>query len=198
MKNFFVMIFFTAFIFLSAGCGENSAVSDIKETAETAVENKVDEVKKDAASKVENVANEVSRKAAQIANDKPTTSAEEIVLAGISPGMTFAEVKNILGEPVSSHDDDEFIFADGVEVEFDDHRNIVKEIKSRQNGVTATGGIAVGMSEQNLLDALGNAARIDHDKGGVEYKYFSNDRTKKIEFRIFNGVITEIKCELDD
>ena len=198
MKNFFVMIFFTAFIFLSAGCGENSAVNDIKETAETAVENKVDEVKKDAASKVENVANEVSRKAAQIANDKPTTSAEEIVLAGISPGMTFAEVKNILGEPVSSHDDDEFIFADGVEVEFDDHRNIVKEIKARQNGVTATGGIAVGMSEQNLLDALGNAARIDHDKGGVEYKYFSNDRTKKIEFRIFNGVITEIKCELYD
>gem|GEM_PF-1275843 len=191
MKNFFVMIFFTAFIFLSTGCGE------VQETATTAVENKVDEVKKDAASKVADVANEVSQKATEIAGDKLVASAQEISLAGISPGMTFEEVKNILGEPSFGHDE-EFVFANSVEVEFDDHRNVAKEIKSRQNGVTATGGVTVGMNEQNLLDALGTAARVDHDKGGVEYKYFNSDRTKKIEFRVYNGVVTEIKCELDD
>lgn len=182
MKNFFAMIFFTAFIFISSGCGDNSPVDDIK---------------KDAASKVQDVANEVSQKAAEIANDGNSKPIQEISLAGISPGMTFEEIKSVLGEPTSSHDHDEFIFSNGVIVEFDDHRNVAKEIKSRQNGIAAAGGVAIGMSEQNLLDAYGNAEHKDFDDGGIEYKYFSSDRTKKIEFKVVNGTISEIKCELD-
>ena len=78
MKNIFTVIFFAAFIFLSAGCGSDSA--------QTTVENKVDEVKKDAASKVQDVANEVSQKAGEIANEGGSSnSAQEISLGGISP-----------------------------------------------------------------------------------------------------------------
>lgn len=186
MKKFFTIIFFAAFIFLAAGCG-----------TESAVENKVDEVKKEAAVKVEGVANEVSQKAAEIANDNEVSPAQEISIGGITPGMTLEEIKKILGEPSFGHKE-EFAFASGVEVELDDHSHIAKEIKTRQSGVAAAKGVAVGMSEQNLLDAYGKAACVDHDDGGVEYKYFSADRRQKIEFRVFNGIISEIKCELDD
>ena len=189
MKNFFKGIFFAAFIFLFAGCGDDSAV-----------ENKVDEVKKDAAVKVQEVANEVSQKAGEVANSggNNSASAQEISLGGISPGMTFEEVKNILGEPVSTHDHDEFIFANGLQVEMDDHKNIVKEIKTRQSGISAAKNISVGMTEQNLLDSYGNPAHKDFDDGATEYKYRSSDGRQKIVFKVFNGVISEIKCELDD
>ena len=191
MKNIFGVIFFAAFIFLSAGCGSDSA--------QTTVENKVDEVKKDAASKVQDVANEVSQKAGEIANEGGSSnSAQEISLGGISPGMTLDEVKNILGEPVSSHDHDEFNFANGLIVEIDDHRNIVKEIKTKLEGFSASQGISIGMTEQKLLDSFGNPERKEFDDGATEYKYFNSDRTKKIVFKVYNGKISEIKCELDD
>ncbi len=200
MKNIFTVIFFAAFLFLSTGCGDVSAVDDVKKSAETAVENKVDEVKKDAASKVADVANEVGKKATEIATDDKVNfnSAKDFSLGGISPGMTLAEVKDILGEPVSHHDDDEFSFANGLLVEFDDHKHIVKEIKTKLEGVFSAGGIGIGMTEQKLLEIFGNPERKDFDDGATEYKYFSGDRTKKIVFKVYNGKISEIKCELDD
>ena len=189
MKKFLTIIFFAAFVFLSTGCGNDSAV-----------ENKVDEVKKDAALKVQDVANEVSQKAGEVANSggNNSNSAKEISLGGILPGMTFDEVKKILGEPVSTHDHDEFIFENGLQVEMDDHKNIVKEIKIRQSGISAASGIEIGMTEQNLLDSYGNPERKEFDDGTTEYKYFSNDRTRKIVFKVYNGKISKIKCELDD
>lgn len=191
MKNVFTVMFFAAFVFLSAGCGDNSP--------QTAVENKVEEVKKDAATKVQDVANEVSQKAGEIAkSDGTSVSAKEISLGGISPGMTLEEVKNILGEPASVHDHDEFNFANGLMVEIDDHRNVVKEIKTNLAGIVAAGGIEIGMAEQKLLETFGNPERKDFDDGATEYKYFSSDRTKKVVFKVYNGAITEIKCELDD
>lgn len=187
MKNIFAIIFFAAFIFLSAGCGNETAT----------VENKVEEVKQDAALKVQDVANEVSQKAGEIANGgNNSTFTEKISVGGISPGMTFEEVKNILGEPVSSHDDEEFSFSNGVFIEMDDHRNIVKEIKARQEGISAGGGVAIGMTEQNLLDSYGTPTRKEFDGGATEYKYSSGN--KKIVFKVYNDKITEIKCELDD
>ena len=190
VKNIFAIIFFAAFIFLSAGCGSDSA--------QTTVENKVDEVKKDTASKIQDVANEVSQKAGEIANEGGGSSAQEISLGGISPGMTFDEVKSILGEPSSTHDHDEFNFANGLIVEFDDHKNIVKEIEAQQAGSSAAGGIEVGMTEQKLLEVYGQPERKESDDGATEYKYFSSDRTKKIVFKVYNDKISKIKCELDD
>ena len=200
MKKFITMISFAAFLILSAGCGSNdSATDNAKNSAETVVENKVEEVKQDAALKVQDVANEVSQKAGEIAESgNNSTSMQEIALGGISPGMTFDEVKNILGEPSSTHDHDEFTFANGLIVEFDDHKNVVEEIKVRQAGISASGGIEVGMAEQKLLEVYGQPARKEIDDGATEYKYFSSDRTKKIVFKVYNSKISEIKCELDN
>ena len=190
MKNFFAMIFFAAFVAMFAGCGNDSA--------QNTVERKVEEVKRDAASEVQEVANEVSQKAGEIAGNggNNPTAPQEISLGGISPGMTLEEVKNILGEPVSVHDHDEFTFSNGVNVEMDDHRNIVEKIETRQSGVSAAKGISIGMTEQNLLDSYGTPMRKEFDDGATEYKYIGNG--KKIVFKVFNGTISEIKCELDD
>jgi len=188
VKNIFAIIFFAAFIIFSTGCGNETAT----------VENKVEEVKQDAALKVQDVANEVSQKAGEIANNggNNSTFTQEISLGGISPGMTFEEVKNILGEPVSSHDHEEFNFANGVFIEMDDHKNVVKEIKSKVEGVAAIGDVAIGSAEQKLLDTFGTPTRTEFDDGATEYKYIGNG--KKIVFKVFNGKISEIKCELDD
>ena len=190
MKNIFTVIFFAAFVFLSAGCGDNSP--------QTAVENKVEEVKKDVAAKVQDTANEVSQKAGEIAGNSGGSASAEVSLGGISPGMTLEEVKKVLGEPVSSHDHDEFTFSNGLMVEMDDHRNVVEEIKTKAAGAFAANGIEVGTAEQKLLESFGNPERKEFDDGATEYKYFSSDRTKKIVFKVYNGAISEIKCELDD
>ena len=200
MKKFITMISFAAFLVLSTGCGSNSASDNAKNSAETVVENKVDEVKQDVALAVADVANDVSEQATKIAESNKVSANpnQEISLGGIVPGMTLAEVKKVLGEPVSTHDHDEFTFANGLFVEIDDHRNIVKEIEAQQAGITAAGGIEVGMTEQKLLDVYGQPARKEFDDGATEYKYFSSDRTKKIVFKVYNGAISKIKCELDD
>ena len=40
--------------------------------------------------------------------------------------------------------------------------------------------------------------KIDYDSDGVEYEYYSTDRTKKIEFKVVNGVIAKITCKIND
>lgn len=187
MKKIFAALM-TATMILSAGCGE-----------------KVEDVKKDAAGTVEQTAADVASKTPT--NDKvaPTNSTvaptngnvdEKFSLEGISPGMNFDEVKQILGEPVSQHDDDEFTFANGLMIEVE--RNIVEEIKIRQAGVKTAGGIEVGMTEQNLIDAYGRANSTENDDGVVEHKYYSGDRRLKMKFDVSNGTIVEIKCSLRD
>ena len=80
----------------------------------------------------------------------------------------------------------------------DAEKNIVEEIKIRQAGVKTAGGVEVGMTEQNLIDAYGRAEVTENDDGVVEHKYFSGDRRIKLEFNVSNGKIVEIKCSLND
>lgn len=119
-------------------------------------------------------------------------------LGGVVPSMTLAEVKAVLGEPVSKHDEDEYIFANGIVVEVTDIGNFVEEIKTSEARCQTGAGIAVGMTEKNLVDVYGQADKIEKDDGKVEYKYYSEDKTIKIEFEMRNGIISEIKVQLDD
>ena len=179
MKKFLTVLMLAAMI-LSVGCG-----------------NKVEEVKQEAASDVKDAATKVEQKAAEVTGTAPTTSNvdEKFSLGGISPGMNFDEAKKILGNPTSQHDDDEFTFANGLMIDVE--KNIVEEIKIRQSGVSA-GGVEVGMTEQNLINAYGNAEATENDDSIVEHKYYSGDRRIKLEFDVSNGVIVEIKCSLND
>ena len=186
MKKFFAAIMLAAMI-LSVGCGNK--VEDVKQEAATEV--------KDAAAEVKDAAAKVEQKAAEVAGTAPTATVDEkFSLGGIFPGMTFDEAKKILGEPTAQHDDDEFTFANGLMI--DAEKNIVEEIKIRQAGVKTAGGVEVGMTEQNLIDAYGRADSAENDDGIVEHKYYSGDRRIKLEFNVSNGTIVEIKCSLND
>lgn len=191
MKKFLVIL--ASLIIFSTGCGDAStAVDNVKKDAAEKVQETAGEVK--------NVAEKVEQKAAAVKGEEKSVQniAEKFSLGGIYPGMTLQEVKNILGEPVSRHDDDEFIFANGLVVEIEKHGNIVEEIQTHQAGVATGAGIEVGMNEQKLVDAYGAADYVENHGGKVEHKYHSADGLMKIEFEFYNGIISEIKVQLDD
>lgn len=186
MKKFLAAAMLAAMI-LSAGCGDK--VEDVKQEAAQEV--------KEAAADVKDAASKVEQKAAEVAGTPTTATVDEkFSIGGIAPGMTFDEAKKILGEPTAQHDDDEFTFANGLMI--DSEKNIVEEIKIRQAGVKTSGGVEVGMTEQNLIDAYGRADSAENDDGVVEHKYYSGDRRIKLEFDVSNGKIVEIKCSLND
>ena len=113
--------------------------------------------------------------------------------------MSLDDAKKLFGEPTSTHDNDEFTFANGLLVETDGVLNSkIESVKIRQAGVSTGAGVAVGMSEQDLANAYGQPAATENDDGKIEHKYFSSDRRIKLEFDVAGGVITEIKCSLDD
>ena len=179
MKKVFAILM-TAAMLLSVGCGE-----------------KVEDVKQEAKSEVQDTAAKVEQKAAEVVVETPTSNVDEkFSIGGISPGMNFDEVKKILGEPTAQHDNDEFTFANGLIIDVEG--NVVEEIKILQAGVKTSGGVEVGMTEQNLIDAYGRADSTENDDGVVEHKYYSGDRRIKLEFDVSNGSIVEIKCSLND
>lgn len=168
MKKFFVTLILAAMI-LSTGCGSSN------ETSAPPVE---------------------SKPAVSTPASPANSPADKFSIGGISPGMSLDDAKKVLGEPTSTHDDDEFTFANGLELELDNGR--VTDIKIRQAGVSTGGGVAVGMSEQDLANAYGKPDSTDNDDGKIEHKYFSGDGRIKLEFGVVNGIITEISCSLDD
>ena len=183
MKKFFAVLMLAAL--LMTGCGNQA-------------QHAVNEVKQEAVSEVKETADKVVQKVDRFAGNTPTANADaKFSLGGISPGMTLDEVKRILGEPTSMHDSDNYAFANGLMVDLDDFGN-VEDIKTYQSGAKTGAGIAVGMTEQNLTAAYGAPATTEHDDGLLEYKYYSGDGRIKIEFKLGNGTVTEIKCSLND
>ena len=176
MKKNLAMLFCLSIIIFSTGCGD----------ASTAVDN----VKENSAAKI--------KEAAAINEQTIQGVDKKFSLEGIIPTMTLDEVKAVLGEPVSKQDDDEYIFANGIIVEVTEIGDFVKEIKTNKAGSKTGAGISVGMTEQNLLNAYGQADSVENDDGETEYKYYSDDKTIKIEFEAKNGIISEIKTKLND
>ena len=124
--------------------------------------------------------------------------ADQVALAGIAPGVNIESVKAALGEPTYAGGET-LSFANGLVVKVDEDRpGIVEEVIARQAGLSTPGGVSVGMSEGVLNDAYGKADRVDRDYDDTEYTYLSEDRTKKIEFKVVGGFITKISCELRD
>lgn len=188
-----ILAILSMLIIFSTGCGDAStAVDNVKKDAAEKVQETAGEVK--------NVAEKVEQKAAAVKGEEKSVQnvAEKFSLGGIYPGMTLEEVKNILGEPAAKHDDEEFIFSNGLAVEIDKKNNVVEEIQTHQAGVATGAGIEVGMNEQNLIDAYGAADFVENHGDKVEHKYHSADGLMKIEFEFYNGIISEIKIQLDD
>ena len=151
-----------------------------------------------AVNQVEKVPVAVSTEVSATNNSSAQVADNKFSLGGIYPGMSFDEVKKILGEPSKQIDDDEFVFSNGLAIEIKKFNNVVEKIKTHQSGVTSGAGVYVGMTEKNLLDIYGSPDAFKKDDGKTEYKYFSADRKYKIEFEMNNGVISKIKSKLHD
>ena len=81
----------------------------------------------------------------------------------------------------------------------DDRPGIVeKVIVNENNGIATPGGVTVGMSESVLTSTYGMADKVDRDWYDTEYVYRGNERRMKLEFKVVDGIIVKISCELDD
>ena len=191
---------------------------DAKDTAEK-VEQKAEEVKQDAkdtAEKVEQKAEEVKQDATQAATDAGNAVAQtamdildaaksifkdsrEVPLAGVLPGIGLDKLIQAFGEP-TFRDGDDVTFSNGMEVELKDNTENVEKIVITTPGIATPEGVAVGMDEGVLNTAYGPADSVDVDRedGEVDYKYYSKDNKKSIQFTSRTGVISKIESELRD
>lgn len=118
-----------------------------------------------------------------------------IAINGLGSGDNVKIAKDKFGE----HTDNgyKFYFANGVVVEIDGrHPDMVEELSAKGNNVPTPAGVTVGMSEKVLNDHYGKADNVERDDSGIEYKYYSVDGKMKMVFRVANGSIIKIKCEL--
>ncbi len=121
---------------------------------------------------------------------------QQVSLGGIEPGMSLEQAKNLGGEIVYA-DYEKTVFKSGLIIKVDDDRpGIVEEVMIKAGEVKTPAGIALGMSADKLNGVYGQADKVDVDRQDTEYKYFTADGAKEIEFTVKNGVITKISCEL--
>ena len=118
----------------------------------------------------------------------------KIALGGVVPGMSESDLLNAFGQPTSKRGDDWTYKNFTVEVE----RGVVTEVETRSNMVTTPDGVRCGLAAEELNATFGKADKVDVEHDGVEYEYFSTDRTKKIEFKVVGGSISKITCKLVD
>ena len=119
---------------------------------------------------------------------------DKISLGGIVPGMSEQDLINAFGQPTYRDGDDWSYKTFNVEVE----RGIVEKVSTRFDSIITPDGVRVGQAAEVLNSTFGKADKVDRDYNDTEYIYYSNDRTKKIEFKVVNGVIAEISCEIRD
>ena len=118
----------------------------------------------------------------------------KIALGGIAPGMSETALVDAFGQP-TSRDGEDWIYPNfKVEVE----RGVVEKISTRNEILITPDGVRVGLSAEVLNSTFGTADKVDRERDGDEYEYFSTDGTKKIEFKVVNGVIAKITCSLRD
>lgn len=120
--------------------------------------------------------------------------AGKIALGPVYPGMSTNDLLNACGQP-NYRDGDDWIYSS---FKVDIEHGIVEKVETYSGGLATPAGVSVGQAAEALNSTYGSADSIDYDDGGIEYEYFSNDGSKKIEFKVFNGVISKITCKFRD
>ena len=118
----------------------------------------------------------------------------KIALGSIYPGMSEQALLNAFGQPTYRDGDDWTYQSFQVEVE----HGRVEKVSTRSESLTTPDGVRVGLAAMALNSTFGSADKVDRDYDGDEYEYYSTDGTKKIEFKVVNGVIAKITCKLRD
>ena len=119
-----------------------------------------------------------------------TTDGNNIAVGKIYPGMSASDLIDAFGQPTSKDGDDWTYPTFKVEIE----NGMVEEVSTRSDTIATPNGVRVGLPVTILNSTFGTADNIDGD----EYEYFSHNYTKKIEFKVSNGIITKITCKTND
>ena len=153
------------------------------------------------ASEVQKKAEEV-KQAAQVeelniidASQKLFKDSREITIKGALPGIAFSKMTAAFGEPVD-RGDNTFTFDNGMTVEVDGEKNIVKKISVINGDIVTPEGVAVNMEETILNTTYETADEVDVKSNGADYKYFNKKKTRKFTFVSRGGYITKIESEL--
>ena len=133
------------------------------------------------------------------ANCSATVPKDEIAIGGIRPGITANELISIAGNPVSRNDKGNEWYYNGFKVEFDDDApNFIDEITTRENSFPTPGGVYVGYEDSILTRIYGTADQVKRKHDATVYTYYSADHSRKMKFKVVNGVIVQITCEMND
>lgn len=119
-----------------------------------------------------------------------STDGNNIAIGKIYPGMSASDLINAFGQPTRKDGDDWTYPTFKVEIE----NGMVEEVSTRSDTIATPNGVRVGLPATILNSTFGTADSIDGD----EYEYFSHNYTKKIEFKVSNGIITKITCKTND
>ena len=128
-----------------------------------------------------------------------TVRADQVMLGDIQPGEKISQLKEIYGEPLQVVGK-KWIYK-GFYIETNDRGNRVEEIATEDSGFATQDGVIVGMSEDVLnakITNYGKADKLEIEGNTKEYEYYSSDYKYKMEFKVVNGIITKITCELND
>ena len=120
----------------------------------------------------------------------------KISIGSIYPGMSVQELIKTCGQPLSKDRNGDDWQYQNFEIEVEG--NVVEEISTRSSTIATPDGVRVGQAAEVLNSTFGTADKFKTDSDGVEYKYFSTDGMKEIEFKVVNGVIAKITCSLRD
>ena len=125
-----------------------------------------------------------------------TADSSKFALGGLVPGMSVQELIKTCGQPLSKDRNGDDWQYQNFEIEVEG--NVVEEISTRSSTMATPDGVHVGQAAEALNSTFGTADKFKTDSDGVEYKYFSTDGMKEIEFKVVNGVIAKITCSLKD
>ena len=118
----------------------------------------------------------------------------KISIGSIFPGMSESAVIDAFGQPVYRDGDDWTYSTFKVDIE----RGVVEKVSTTSETMVTPEGVRVGLAAESLNSTYGKADKVDRERDGDEYEYFSSDGTKKIEFKVVNGIIAKITCSLRD
>ena len=127
-----------------------------------------------------------------------TITADQCMLGDLQPGMKVSQVNEIYRGPLQRVGDKLIYKGFYIEVS-DKNSNLVEEIVTEDPGFATPDGITVGMEEKFFSDPnikYGKADKVEIEGNTKEYEFYSSDYKYKMEFKVVNGIITKIKCEL--
>lgn len=119
---------------------------------------------------------------------------EFIALGKIFPGMSTKDLTSAFGRPSYVKGDDWTYPTFKVEIE----NGVVEKVSTTSDTMMTPNGVRVRLAAEILNSTFGKADKFERDSDGDEYEYYSTDRTKKIEFKVVNGIIMKITCKLED